>query len=278
MKRDTDILIKLILIAILVALLGVIIAVGDDISEISPSASPTVALQTLLPELPKKTLKDTPILFPEVDYVVYYDSDPTKELLDKVQRSILALEEGIASEDYNKKATRTMNKELTRLQVIERKVSSDLEHYRTWEKEYYWAAKVWEYLRQRGFSQEVTCAIIGNMMIETSGGTLALNPTIYSPSGNYYGLCQWSLKYCPDAKDLPFEHQLDYLVGTMPWEFNTFGWLYKDGFTYEDFLKMKDPSNAALAFAMSYERCGPASYEMRQEAAEKAYNYFSLAD
>jgi hypothetical protein len=145
-----------------------------------------------------------------------------------------------------------------------------------WEEEYYYATNVWKYLRQRGFSQEVTCGIIGNMMIETSGGTLDLKPYIYSPSGNYYGLCQWSQKYYPGTKDLPFEHQLDYLLGSMPWEFNTFGKNYKTGFKYEDFLKMTDPAEAALAFAKSYERCGPASYEMRQEAAIKAYNYFNL--
>ena len=144
------------------------------------------------------------------------------------------------------------------------------------EEEHYYATKVWEYLRQEGFSQEVTCAIIGNMMIETSGGSLDLNPTIYSPSGNYYGLCQWSKKYCPDAQGLSFEDQLDYLVKTMPWEFNTFGKNYKSGFKYEDFLAMTDVEEAALAFAKSYERCGPASYEMRQEAAVVAYEYFNL--
>lgn len=146
-----------------------------------------------------------------------------------------------------------------------------------WEEEYYYATKVWEYLRQKGFSQEVTCAIIGNMMIETSGGSLNLNPTIYSPSGTYYGLCQWSKEFCPNAHGLSFEQQLDYLVETMPREFNTFGWIYEEDFEYEDFLKMTNPAEAALAFAKSYERCGPASYEMRQEAAEKAYEYFDLS-
>lgn len=144
------------------------------------------------------------------------------------------------------------------------------------EKEHYYATKVWEYLRQKGFSQEVTCAIIGNMMIETSGGSLDLNPTIYSPSGNYYGLCQWSKKYCPDAQGLSFEDQLDYLVETMPWEFNTFGKNYKGGFKYEDFLNMTDVEEAALAFAKSYERCSSVSYEMRQAAAVVAYEYFNL--
>jgi hypothetical protein len=145
-----------------------------------------------------------------------------------------------------------------------------------WEEEYYYATKVWEYLRQKGFSQEITCAIIGNMMIETSGGSLDLDPTIYSPSGNFYGLCQWSQKYYPETRGLPFERQLDYLIESMPWEFNTFGWLYQDDFVYDTFITMTDVEEAALAFAMSYERCGSASYEMRQQAAVKAYNYFNL--
>jgi hypothetical protein len=151
-----------------------------------------------------------------------------------------------------------------------------LSKIKKWEEEYYYATNVWKYLRQRNFSQAVACGIIGNMMIETSGGTLDLKPNIYSPSRNYYGLCQWSQKYYPGTKDLPFEHQLDYLLGTMPWEFNTFGKNYKRGFDYEAFLKITNPAEAALAFAKSYERCGPASYKLRQEAALKAYEYFNL--
>ena len=166
--------------------------------------------------------------------------------------------------------------EITRLEEIELKVISDLSHYLTWEKEYYYAAKVWEYLRQRNFNQAVTCSIIGNMMIETSGGSLDLKPNIYSPSGNYYGLCQWSQKYYPGTKDLPFEYQLDYLLGSMPWEFNTFGKNYQNNFKYEDFLNMSNVEEAALAFAKAYERCGPASHEMRQKAALEAYKYFDL--
>lgn len=138
----------------------------------------------------------------------------------------------------------------------------------------YYAEKTYEYLTLRNFSPEAACGIIGNMMIETSGGTLGLKPYVYSLSGNFYGLCQWSTKYYSGAKDLPFEYQLDYLLGTMPWEFKTFGWLYKEGFDFEDFIIMTDPEEAALAFAVIYERCGPISYNLRKEAALKAYAYF----
>lgn len=155
-------------------------------------------------------------------------------------------------------------------------IDSSLEYYAIWEQEHYYAAKVFKYFMQKGFTREAVCAIIGNMMIETSGGDLNLKPNIYSKSGNYYGLCQWSLKYYPETKNISFEQQLDYLFETMPWEFNTFGWLYKKGFGYEDFIKMTDTKEAALAFAKVYERCGPVSHELRKEAAEKAYTYFNL--
>lgn len=146
----------------------------------------------------------------------------------------------------------------------------------SWRNEHYYAARTWEYLRQRNFSQAAACGIIGNMMIETSGGTLDLKPNIYSKSGNYFGLCQWSTTYYSGAKDLPFEHQLDYLLGTMPLEFKTFGRLYKDNFNYEDFIILEDPALAALVFAKVYERCSPVSFELRQQAALKAFEYFKL--
>ena len=188
----------------------------------------------------------------ELSYNVYYDIDATKDYLEQIKLRKAELES------------------------LEAKVVSDLEQYTKWEEEYYWAAKVFEYFMQRGFTKEATCAIIGNMMVETSGGSLNLNPDIYSASGNYYGLCQWSLRYYPETEGLTFRHQLNYLFSTMPWELNTFGWLYEDDFRYEDFVKMTDVKEAALAFAKGYERCGPASYGLRQKAAEKAYKYFTL--
>ena len=113
---------------------------------------------------------------------------------------------------------------------------------------------------------------------ETSGGSLALNPTIYHPSGNYYGLCQWDLRYYPKYKDISFELQLDYLLESITVEFKTFGRLYKKDFIYEDFLTITDPAEAAYAFAKVYERCNPISFDLRKQAAVKAYEYFSLTN
>ena len=270
LKRNTNLIVKLLLIVIFVGLLVVIFVIAGNM-ETANSASIKVPAR----ETQRKVLIDSPKLYTELDYVCYFDPEPTEEYLSKVRASICKLE-SINKDAYTTKARNAMAKELVRLKGIETRMASDLTKYLKWEEEHYYAAKTWEFLRKRDFSQEVTCGIIGNMMIETSGGSLNLKPEIYSPSGNYYGLCQWSRKYYPEAHGLAFEHQLDYLLGSMQWEFNTFGKNYENGFKYDDFLKMTDSAEAALAFAKSYERCGPASYEMRQKAAVKAYEYFDL--
>ena len=261
LKRNTNLIIKSSLIAIFVILVVLIALLARKM----PAEAGTFGL------------KDTSVTYPELTYAVYFDPDATSELLTDVRNAIKKLER-INMRAYTDEAQIAMENELERLKALEARLSADLDKYTTWEEEHYYAAKVWEYFRQRGFNNEVTCAIIGNMMIETSGGTLDLNPTIYSKSGNYYGLCQWSLKYCPGTKDLPFEHQLDYLLGSMPWEFNTFGKKYRSGFKYEDFIAMTDVEEAALAFAQSYERCYPVSFKMRQEAALLAYEYFDFGN
>jgi hypothetical protein len=114
------------------------------------------------------------------------------------------------------------------------------------------------------------------MMIETSGGELCLNPTIYNDTGDYYGLCQWSLFYRPEAAGMSFDEQLNYLMSDIEKEFNTFGKCYRKGFDYKDFLTMTDPAEAAIAFAAVYERCGVGSYHIRKQAAREAFNYFKL--
>lgn len=303
-KRNINLIVKLFALIIFISLLAVIyccatapssntddttcgveeITSNDIISETDELASSetttedTEASTEVITEADTTApvvLKTSPVLFTEIEYVCYYTIAPTEELLFKVQVAIERLEKLDFSE-YTFEAMRLTETELNRLIALEHRVASDLAHYRKWEKEHYYAAKVWEYFRQRGFSNEITCAIIGNMMIETSGGTLNLNPTIYSPSKSHYGLCQWSQYYYPETKDISFEAQLEYLLGSMPWEFNTFGKLYKKGFNYVAFIKMTDTSKAAYAFAEVYERCGEGSYKLRQEAALRAYAYFDL--
>ena len=140
------------------------------------------------------------------------------------------------------------------------------------------AAQRWtyEFLRQNGYSAEVACGIIGNMMVETSGGSLNLEPIIYSPGGSFYGLCQWSKSRKPkstDGSDASFEEQLAYLHEDIPAQFKAFGKAFKT--SHEKFLELKDPAKAALIFAKVYERCGEGSYGARKRAAVTAYEYFT---
>lgn len=140
------------------------------------------------------------------------------------------------------------------------------------EKEYETATIIWDYLLEQDYSETIAAAILGNIMAEAGGQTLDIDATIRSR--DYYGICQWSYKYCADVFDKDLEEQLDYLNKTMEKEFNTFGSQYKSNFKFSDFLEMTDVREAALAFSKCYERNAPGSYFVRQENAIVAYDYF----
>ena len=108
------------------------------------------------------------------------------------------------------------------------------------------AAEVWAFLKSRGYNDAVTAGILGNMMQECGGGTLALNPYVYNPTGKYYGLCQWSRSYGLHGASVAV--QLNYLANSLEDNFNTYGRLYKSGFTYRDFCNLTSPEEAAKAY------------------------------
>ena len=141
------------------------------------------------------------------------------------------------------------------------------------EAEYPTATAVWKYLKNLGYNDYVTAGIIGNMMAEVGGQTLNLDHTL--SSGTYHGLCQWKLSYYPSVRGASRDQQLDLLASTIEDEFTTFGYIYTSGFDYQSFLNMTDASDAALAFAKVYERCGSGSHSVRQSNADKAYDYFT---
>lgn len=136
------------------------------------------------------------------------------------------------------------------------------------------AYKIWHYLKKLGYNDYVCAGIMGNIMAECGGQTLNIQPYIYNSTFEYYGICQWSLKYCPSVKDMTLDEQLKFLSQTIEKEFNIFGTRYKENFKYKDFIGLKNEQDAALAFAKSYERCSSKYYLIRQKNAEIAYNYF----
>ena len=164
--------------------------------------------------------------------------------------------------------------------VVEPPTKEELEakHLDKCAREYPTATKIWRYMRyELGWNNYVCAGVMGNMMAECGGQTLALDPTLYdAATGSYYGICQWSSKWNPDVIGTGVDFQLKYIKSTVESEFKTFGYLYSSGFTYEDFKNLQDPEEAALAFAAVYERCSSRTYYIREENALKAYDYFVL--
>ena len=148
------------------------------------------------------------------------------------------------------------------------------DHLANCAKEYPVATKVWIYLKELGYNNYVCAGIIGNMMTECGGQTLNLRPELYSSNGDYYGICQWSKRYYPEIHGATLDNQLVFLSDTIKNESDNFGYKYVSNFNFEDFLELNSSTEAALAFAKAYERCGSDSYSVRQSNAELAYNYF----
>jgi hypothetical protein len=252
-------------------------AVGADQGTLqeAPSTLTPADVGTVLTE-PTVELIDDAIIFANIVYTPCYDELLARELITTAEHAVSGLDEAIASGQYSEKACNEMRIERNRLIEVLSQAMTEQETVQAWREEYFYATETWLYFKRLGYSDAVACALIGNMMIETSGGTLGLKPTVYSSGKGFYGLCQWSLYYCPEVANQSFEWQLDYLVETMPKEFENFGFCYKRGFTFDDFLKVEDPATAAYIFAKVYERCGSGSYGLRKQAANMAFEYFTL--
>lgn len=145
---------------------------------------------------------------------------------------------------------------------------------RQWEikkAQYPEATKIWLYMKDLGWNDYVCAGIMGNIMAEVGGQTLNIQEK--TKVNGYYGICQWNKNHKKVwGKNL--DKQLEYLNNTIKSEFDTYGYAYEKDFNFETFLNLEDEKEAALAFAKAYERCASGSYEIRQENATKAYNYF----
>ena len=144
-------------------------------------------------------------------------------------------------------------------------------------QEYPVAHEIWSYMKtELGWNDSVCAGVMGNLMVETGGHTLNLHPTLYSSDHAFYGICQWSLEFCPETANTTLEQQCEFLKNTVQKEFNNFGKCYAKGFKYEDFIQLSDAEEVALAFAKCYERCAQTSYNYtsRQKCARIAYDYF----
>lgn len=239
------------------------------------TSSPTVSLK---PDFVKYTA-EIQGEFKEWIYTPY----ATEEELGKVITELIIYRTKISSllERYPKnchiKLIRVIDEECAKIDELIAQYIADANHLQFWRvraEEYPAATQVWLYMKEFGWSDYVCAGIMGNIMAECGGHTLDIQWWLYDYSSCFYGVCQWSLYYCPEVKDLNLEQQLDYLHDTIEREFDYAGFCYYSGFTYEDFLEMTNCRDIALAFAKVYERCGSGSYSIRQRNAEVAYEYF----
>ena len=251
----------------------------------TPQVSPEVTPEGIL----KPALKNTPELFNDLVYTESenaFDLDISKleTFISDANSAISYLQEECATENkYTAEAISLMLKEIDRITTEQVMAVKQKDAYFKWnvkEAEYYYAARTWKYLKRLGYSDAACAGIIGNAMVECGGNSLKLDPCqkpYVSDKGHlYYGIFQWALRYYPEANGLNFEEQLDYYNQTSERIFKDWGKRYKDGFILDDFKEFTDPREAALAFAIVYERCSSLSYKKRQNLSEIAYQYFVL--
>lgn len=197
------------------------------------------------------------------NFTIISELNDQNELLTQCQTSLILQDNSVSS-------VREVLNNIIVYEEIKKENNLKLQYWYDRFQEYSYATYIWLYLKDWGFSDAAIAGIIGNMMMETSYNSLALNPFV--GGYDYYGLCQWSLYYAPSIKGACLDEQLSYLIQTMPNEFANFGFL--SGYTFEDFVTIDNAETAAWIFAVVYERCLPYSYYMRQSNALIAYNYF----
>ena len=173
-------------------------------------------------------------------------------------------------------ATEVENNEADKIHY--KKLIGEFRKARKWAQhaaEYPAATEIWLYMKNLGWSDAVCAGIMGNLMAEVGGQTLNINYGLYSSSGSYYGMCQWSNRYYGSIHGMGLRAQCNFLRDTIKKELDTYGYMYKSGMNFSKFLSISSPSEAALCFAKAYERCGSGSYSVRQRNAQVAYDYFT---
>lgn len=143
--------------------------------------------------------------------------------------------------------------------------------------------EIWFYLQDQGLNSAVTAGIIGNMSAESGGcgySDIKAHNWDNATGRSYYGVCQWSVKYNPEIANTDLDYQLAHLLDTLDYNFTHWGYNYSNRygskFRTEQFLAMEDPYEAAIAFAVCYERCSSKHVELRGPLADKTYEYFTV--
>lgn len=144
-------------------------------------------------------------------------------------------------------------------------------------EEYPVATEVWLYMKNEfGWSDAVCAGIMGNLMRETGGDTLYLNPESNDEMG--FGLVQWIDQRRKDIFNkygsMPsIAEQLEFMKDEL---YGTNGVRQQVTDQQRDIiLNASTPEKCAEAFAKWFERPASTNYSRRQNNAVKAYEYFA---
>ena len=95
-------------------------------------------------------LIDTPIIFEQAEYKTFYDITQSLDYIAVLTEHTVVINNAINSKEYTNAAEVAMNIELNRINDIIASIEFDVDQYSSWEQEYYYAAKTYEFFRQNG--------------------------------------------------------------------------------------------------------------------------------
>lgn len=200
---------------------------------------------------------------PNIDYSkAMYDCAELGDEYSMALGHIYELQRNMKLKDLGKEdeVTCYFSPEKTGKEIIIEMVSDQMK------KDYRYSGYVYECLAKNGYSDVCIAGILGNMMNETGGNTLTLNPYVYeSEYGMHYGLCQWSLIYHKDIDGADIQDQVAYLIKSMDGTFKLFEESEKD------FKASETAEDAAEYFSKYYERGG--NTKQRKKNAKEAYDW-----
>ena len=142
-------------------------------------------------------------------------------------------------------------------------------------EEYPTATQAWLTMKSFGWSDTVCAGIMGNLMLETGGGTLHLDWDSNGSSG--YGLIQW----IGGRRSL-----IKSIYGEFPTVDNQMQFVHDELYGANGISKQvtdsqlnaimgaETPEECAYAFACYYERCSAQHRGIRRTYARRAYEYF----
>lgn len=267
---------SILLLGIIVVLMGLFFPSCSAKSDTLKQTPPTEVYQQNV-EVKKTSAEIRAELGIPMQKVTTHSKTKLEKLMKKCKRQKAKLKKSMPDEssvNYDK-YKRIIDKELINIINLYKEYKHEYKQAVRLEKaaeQYSTATKIWRYLKYTCEYNDYVCAgIMGNIMAECGGQTLAIQATLRD--GGYYGICQWSRAYS-GVWGTDLNTQLNYLKNTIKYELDTYGNRYYRGFNYKAFLKLQNEQSTAIAFAKCYERCASRYYTVRQTNATKAYNYF----